>query len=169
MSELVRLARETVVWFALHATPPPPRPLCSPLLRRRGAAFVSIYRACGGLRGCWGTFIPHEPTLADEITRNSIGAASRDPRYPPVAASELDELSYSVDVLTLLREVQKLEGLAPNKDGLLVVSGEHYGLLLPGIAGIETPWQQYTLACRKADIPPDVPAKLYTFRVQRFA
>lgn len=141
----------------------------SSLLQQEAACFVSIKTNDGELRGCIGTIDPTVPTLAEELIANAVSAATRDPRFPPVAERELSQLRYSVDVLSKPEPAQ-FEELDPAIYGVIVVdeTGTQRGLLLPALEGIESARQQVEIASRKAGIAPDAPIKLYRFRVRRF-
>ncbi len=91
-------------------------------LPARAGAFVTI-REGGELRGCIGTIEPIEPDVAAEIVRSAILAATADPRFAPVAASELPRLSYSVSVLEPPEEVDSIDQLDPARFGVIVLSG----------------------------------------------
>jgi AmmeMemoRadiSam system protein A/AmmeMemoRadiSam system protein B len=133
------------------------------------ACFVSIKNLEGDLRGCIGTIEPVKQTLARELIANAINAATRDPRFPPVAAGELPRLRYSVDVLTAPEPATFAE-LDPARYGVIVEdqAGMRRGLLLPDLKGIETASQQVDIAARKAGIAPGTPLKFSRFRVERF-
>lgn len=168
-SELPALARrvvETLVHTGMQLKVPADLP---GLLSDRAACFVSLKTKDGELRGCIGTIEPMKETLAEEIISNAIGAATRDPRFHPVSADELNDLKYSVDVLTPA-EPTTLDQLDPNIYGVIVEdeSGEKRGLLLPDISGVDNVDQQVEIATRKAGIPLDAPIKLSRFQVQRF-
>ena len=139
------------------------------LLAARAACFVSIKTHDGDLRGCIGTIEPTKQNLGEELIANAINAASRDPRFDPVAASELSELRYSVDILAA-PEPATFADLDPKIYGVIVEdeSGARRGLLLPDIAGVNTASQQVEIAARKAGIPAGTPLKLSRFRVNRY-
>ena len=139
------------------------------LLQQRAACFVSIKTDRGELRGCIGTIEPAQPMLAEELVANAISAATRDPRFPPVAPAELSLLYYSVDVLSE-PEATCFEELDPARYGVIVEDEERTrrGLLLPDIEGVETARQQVEIAARKAGIEPGAPLWLYRFHVRRF-
>ena len=139
------------------------------LLAQRAACFVSIKTREGDLRGCIGTVEPMQATLAEELIHNAISAATRDPRFSPVAISELAHLRYSVDVLSP-PESASFEELNPKTYGLIVedARGGRRGLLLPDLEGVETAEQQLQIAARKAGIPHGADVKLYRFRVRRY-
>ena len=121
----------------------------------------------GELRGCIGTFQPTTDNLAAEVIQNAISAATRDPRFPPVAASELADLEYSVDVLSAPEKVQSKKELDPKKYGVIVVSGTRKGLLLPDLDGVDTVDDQISIASTKAGIYMDDDIELYRFEVRR--
>ena len=139
------------------------------LLGARAACFVSLKTHDGQLRGCIGTVEPVKDTLAEEIIANAINAATRDPRFSPVSAEELSQLSYSVDVLSA-PEPATLADLDPVVYGVIVEddSGSHRGLLLPDLEGVDTVAKQVEIAARKAGISSEAPLKLARFRVSRF-
>ena len=161
------LARQAVEQYVRHRdllTPPTDPP---PFLMDPGAAFVTL-RLGKALRGCIGTLGPTKPTLAHEIIANAVAAASSDPRFPPVAASELAVLLYEVDILSALEPIPDEGHLDAEQYGVVVQAGERRGVLLPAIEGVTSPRQQVTIARAKALIPPDQAVTLYRFTVTRF-
>lgn len=167
--ELPRLARRAVETFIREGQIIEKPFADSALLRERAACFVSIKTEEGDLRGCIGTIEPLKETLAEELIANAVSAATRDPRFPPVAPAELEHLRYSVDVLSE-PEPARFEELDPALYGVIVEdqAGLRRGLLLPDIEGIETATLQVEIAMRKAGIAPGTPLKLSRFRVERF-
>lgn len=139
------------------------------ILGARAACFISIKTRDGNLRGCIGTIEPVKETLGEELVANAISAATRDPRFSPVAESELPNLKYSVDILSV-PEPANFADLDPAVYGVIVEDelGLFRGLLLPDIPGVDTAQQQVDIAARKAGIPPGTPLKLSRFRVDRF-
>lgn len=168
---IIGLARNAVEAYVLgrRVVEPPPFPETSPL-GRPSACFVCIKTRARELRGCIGTVEPERGTLAEEVVSNAVKAATRDPRFPPVASDELPSLVYSVDVLGNL-EPTRFEDLDPVTFGVVVTdqSGARRGLLLPDIESIETADQQVGVAARKAGIKPGEPLRLYRFRTRRFS
>ena len=163
---LARLAIETFVRTGKKIAVPEN---AGAFLSARAACFVSIKTHAGDLRGCIGTIEPRKEDLAEELIANAINAASRDPRFDPVSASELADLRYSVDILAA-PEPASFADLNPHVYGVIVEdeSGTRRGLLLPDIAGVDTAQQQVQIAARKAGIPTGTPLKLSRFRVDRF-
>jgi len=106
--------------------------------------------------------------VAEEIITNAISSATRDPRFLPIAASELKDLSYSVDVLTKPEPIKSKDQLNPKKYGVIVESGLRRGLLLPDLEEVDTVDYQIDICRQKAGIMPDEPIKLYRFEVKRY-
>ncbi|RJX23273.1 MAG: AmmeMemoRadiSam system protein A [Dethiobacter sp.] len=138
-----------------------------PELGQPGAAFVSLKKR-GALRGCIGTIMPTKRTLAEEIAANAISAGLHDPRFPPVSSNELNELTYSVDVLTEPEKVEDLSTLDPQRYGVIVRRGRRSGLLLPALEGISTVEEQLGIARQKAGILPGETVEIYRFEVNRY-
>ncbi len=145
----------------------PPAPL-PPELQRRAGVFVSLKKH-GELRGCIGTFSPTTENIAAEIIRNAHAAANEDPRFNPVTTAELEQLEYSVDVLSEPLKIQTLDELDPKKYGVIVTKGYRKGLLLPDLEGVDTVDNQLHIAKRKAGIDPaDTDVEIYKFTVDRY-
>ena len=136
------------------------------LFARRAACFVSIKKR-GQLRGCIGTLEPAEADLGLEIARNARSAAFQDPRFPPVGTGELDDLTYSVDVLSPSRAA-KLDELDPKRFGVIVSCGWRRGVLLPDLPGVDTACGQVGIALQKAGIASDERYDLHCFTVTRY-
>jgi MEMO1 family protein len=172
-TSLPALARRAVETFVREGRAPKTDEVLtgesSSVLARPAACFVSIKTADGELRGCIGTVEPSRASLADELIANAVSAATRDPRFPPVAESELATLRYSVDILHA-PEPAEFADLDPKVYGVIVEDegARRRGLLLPDIAGVETAADQVQIAARKAGIGPRESVRLYRFRVERF-
>ena len=151
----VALARASVEAFVRTGRPlAHPGDLPPELEGARAGVFVSLHED-GELRGCIGTIEPVTGSIADEIIRNGVAAASEEPRFPPVRADELDALSYSVDVLFPPEPIGSPDELDPARFGVIVEKGWRRGLLLPNLDGVDTVEQQVAIARRKAGIGPD--------------
>lgn len=139
------------------------------LLSRRAGCFVSLHKE-GALRGCIGTTGPTQDTLADEIIRNAVNAATEDPRFPRVEAHELPDLVYSVDVLSEPEDISSPDELDVRRYGVIVSTDGFIpkrGLLLPDLAGVDTVEEQIAIACKKASIREDESYSLQRFTVER--
>lgn len=116
---------------------------------KRGV-FVSL-KKYGNLRGCIGTIFPTTESVAEEIMRNAIEAGIHDPRFDEVEEFELEDIVFSVDVLTE-PEPANYEDLNPKVYGVIVSGGRRRGLLLPDLEGVDTVDQQLSIALDKAGI-----------------
>jgi AmmeMemoRadiSam system protein A len=163
--QLARAAIEAYVQRGERRLPVDPIPA---ELQKPAACFVSVHKQDGRLRGCIGTIHPIEPTLAQEIARNAVAAATEDPRFLPIRAEELPGLEYSVDVLNEPEPVDSLERLDPKRYGVIVALGWRRGLLLPDLEGVNTVPLQVSIALEKAGIDPDEPFTISRFTVTRF-
>lgn len=166
MHPLVRLAKETVESYIKTGKVSPIKELTQEM-REQAGVFVSIKKH-GQLRGCIGTFEPTKANVAEEIVANAISSATRDPRFSPVTESELEDLEYSVDILTRPEPVTDISQLDPKKYGAIVECGFRRGLLLPDLEGVDTVEEQIAICRAKAGILPDEPIKLYRFQVKRY-
>lgn len=162
--QLSKMAVEAYIRDGVVLRPPDAPPA---ELREPGAVFVSLKKG-GALRGCIGTIEPCCPSLAEEAIANAISSATRDPRFLPVEAHELEQLHYSVDVLSPPEPISDLHELDPRRYGVVVEWGVRRGLLLPDLDGVNTAEQQVDIARRKAGIGSGEPVQLYRFLVQRF-
>ncbi len=167
MSPLVKIAKDAVEAYVTKGdTSHPPRKL-TPEMKKIAGVFVSIHKR-GQLRGCIGTFEPAQKNVAEEIITNAICSAARDPRFTPITPDELADLDYNVDVLTKPEPVEGKDQLDPKRYGVIVECGTRKGLLLPDLEGVDSVDYQIDICCRKADIGPDEPIKLYRFEVKRY-
>lgn len=175
---LVSLARKTI---ALHLTNNTVLDIgqaeWSPALKKTCAAFVTLTKN-GQLRGCIGHIIPQEP-LAECVRDNALAAAFSDPRFPPVRASELADLSIEVSVLTPPKELTYSNGqdlvakLTPGVDGVILKKDYRQATFLPQVwEQLPEPSQFLSHLCAKAGLDPnawrDGTLAVYTYRVQAF-
>jgi AmmeMemoRadiSam system protein A len=163
---VVQLAKETVERYVLDGKTPALGELAPEMIGRSGV-FVSLHKH-GELRGCIGTFEPTQEHVAAEIIANAVASATRDPRFPPVAPFELDDLEYSVDILGEPEPVSDMSQLDPERYGVIVESGGRRGLLLPDLEGVDTADDQISICRLKAGISGDEPVSLWRFEVRRF-
>ncbi|MCJ7791177.1 MAG: AmmeMemoRadiSam system protein A [Dehalococcoidia bacterium] len=165
---VVRLAKEAVESYIREGKTPKPKEL-TPEMREQAGVFVSLHKH-GQLRGCIGTFEPTKDNVAEEIMANAISSSTGDPRFPPVTASELGDLEYSVDILTKPEPVTDtdIDQLDPMAYGVIVESGWKRGLLLPALEGVDSVEEQIAICRLKAGISASEPVRLYRFQVRRF-
>ena len=162
---LVKLARDAVTKYITKSeTIPPPAPITGRLKENSGV-FVTIEKLEGNsrmLRGCIGYPMPILPLLEATID-SAINAAVNDPRFPPLDATELDEVVFEVSILTpltLLRVKNTKEYptlIKVGREGLVIEKGYCKGLLLPQVP-VEEGWDAETFlsaCCMKAGLQPD--------------
>ena len=175
---LVDLARASLH----HATGAVPiaAPQLNDWMNTPGASFVTLSEQ-GRLRGCIGSLIAQRSIIEDVIA-NATSAALRDPRFPPVTASEAPELNIEVSVLSPPRqlifqnEAHALWQLEPFKDGVIFMCEDmgvqYQSTFLPMV------WEQFpnpeefmSQLKNKAGLKVDFwssQVKIYTYQVQVF-
>ena len=175
---LVKLARDTITNYLLEKKVIGVPKDVDPLLKEDMGVFVTLTCA-GDLRGCIGYPEPVMP-LVNAVIDAAISAATRDPRFPPLRAGELDDIHVEVSVLTK-PEIIKVEKPSEyvgkvniGQDGLIVERGPYRGLLLPQVA-TEWHWDAEEFlsnTCMKAGLPTDCwlyeDVKIYKFHSQIF-
>jgi AmmeMemoRadiSam system protein A len=108
-----------------------------PGLSDMGASFVTLTEA-GQLRGCIGT-LSAVRALRDDVDRNAVNAAFRDPRFMPLSSDELDTVHVEVSVLSepefmqFTSEADALAQLRPGVDGVIFSSGCRQATFLPQV------------------------------------
>ena len=128
--------------------------------------FVTI-KDSGGLRGCIGTFLPTNDCIGEEIVENAISASTRDPRFPVIDISELEDLTITVDVLNTPEVLLDKSELDPLVYGVIVSSGYKKGLLLPNLKGIDTVKKQLKVVLNKAGIKKSEKYTIEKFTITR--
>lgn len=166
-SAVVQLARAVVEGYIREGQVPASLPELPDTLPAAAGVFVTLYKH-GQLRGCIGTTEATCSSLQAEIVQNAISAATADPRFAPVEREELEQLTYSVDVLGPAEPVADWHDLDPKIYGVIVEHGRRRGLLLPDLEGIDDAQEQVAIAKRKAGIEGEQAVQLYRFQVTRF-
>lgn len=168
LKDLARAAVES----AVKGIPPAEFTPASERLKEHYGAFVTITKH-GDLRGCIGRIIGDQP-LYLTIQQMAQAAAMEDPRFRPVEAAELPELEIEISVLTPLEEVKDVSAIVIGRDGLVIRSGYHSGLLLPQVA-TDYGWdveEFLAQTCQKAGLPRNAylkkDAKIYKFSAEVF-
>jgi uncharacterized protein len=170
--ELLRIARATLREHAYSGRIPPGKPHRETLLAP-AAVFVSL-RHQETLRGCIGSVDEDKP-LYRAVQEMAVAAASRDPRFEPVDADEIDGLSIQISVLGEPRPIAGPDDLVLGRDGVRVEVDGRRGLLLPQVAP-DAGWDAVTLlarTCAKAGLAEDAwrgpGAHLMAFTAQVFS
>lgn len=157
---LLSRARHAIA-HELGAEPLPPPD--DPRLSDRAATFVTLRRE-GALRGCIGSVRPQR-SLAEDVVLNAVGAAVRDPRFPPMTRGELPDVSVEVSLLSppefieFSGEDDLLGRLRPGIDGLILFSGCSSATFLPQVwEQLPEPAKFLSALKQKAGLAPDRPA-----------
>jgi AmmeMemoRadiSam system protein A len=164
-AQLLRLARSAVTEFVGRQAVIED-PTQNPKLLAPKGVFVTLKKR-GELRGCIGFIEPVAP-LSLAVIRAAIYAATEDPRFPPVGAGELKDLTFELSVLTPPKEITNCALVQVGRHGIVVSRGGQKGVLLPQVP-VENGWDRETYlqeGCLKAGLPPDAwrkGAKVFVF------
>jgi len=168
---LLELARKTIQDGVLRRKLPDAIPREGVFSERRGV-FVTLH-VRGRLQGCIGVTEPNE-SLGEAVARCAVGAAMEDPRFAPMKAHQLDDMSIEISLLSPLEPILS-EAIEVGRHGLLVVSHAHRGLLLPKVATEHRLTREQFLeeTCRKAGLPreawKDPGTRLFGFTCEVFS
>ncbi len=179
---LVELSRRTISdYLQSRRVPDVPKDVPPKFLEKCGV-FVTLNSLKGEgeeLRGCIGYPTPELP-LVEATIRAAIGAATQDPRFPPVDKKELHRIVVEVSVLTPPRPISVKEKkllvneIEVGRDGLIVERIWYKGLLLPQVP-VEWHWDCEEFLCQccmKAGLEPDAwllpDCKVYKFQALVF-
>lgn len=126
-----------------------------PVLEIPRATFVTLHER-GLLRGCIGSLEPQAP-LYRSVHENAVGAALRDPRFPPVSARELPRLVVDVSILSPIEPIAGPEAFRLGEHGIILEKGWHRAVYLPEVAPEQGWTVKETLCslCEKAGLTPD--------------
>ena len=167
---LLEMAREAIETYVRHKKTAKFE-VNDPALKTGSWAFVTIHKG-GRLRGCIGTFAsPNQ--LYKTIVDMAISAATKDPRFSPLTATELDEVSLEISVLSPLKEIKDTGEIVVGKHGLYIIKGRNRGVLLPQVA-IEHNMDRESFlenTCMKAGLGPGAwkdGATIFTFEADIF-
>lgn len=175
---LLDLAREAVARAARNQDPRTIDMETVPeSLQRQGASFVTLNKQ-GRLRGCIGSLQAQRPLVLD-VQQNAIGAALRDPRFPPVGPDEIDALTIEISVLSRPEPLQyhSLEDLChklrPGVDGVVIERGWRRATFLPQVWEKLADERQFLQRlCLKAGLSPSAYSSgdldVYTYQVEKF-
>ena len=142
-------------------------------LNQRNGCFVTIKRN-GQLRGCIGNFQSELP-IFKEVAHLAQASATKDPRFYPLNAEDLDNFTLEISVLSPLNKIEEIEEIEVGKHGIYIEKSFYRGVLLPQVA-TEHEWDRETFlkqTCIKAGLPTDAwqadDADIYVFSAQIFA
>ena len=132
-------------------------------------AFVTLRtRETHKLRGCIGRMTATTP-LQQTVRIMAIEAAFSDPRFPPLAAEEINSVSLEISALSPMEPCPDPASVEVGVHGLYIRHRGHSGVLLPQVP-VEQGWNQkeyLEYICVKAGLSPlsyqDRGAELFTF------
>jgi AmmeMemoRadiSam system protein A len=162
-SEVLQLARQAIK-NRVTQSPETTGGQVDESLRQPAAVFVTLWQETGdiedtdskSLRGCIGRLQPDFP-LYLAVRNAAVSAATRDPRFPPVAPEELEGLTIEIALLSPMEIVNDLQDIVIGRDGLVIEAYGRRGLLLPKVA-TRLGWDREEFlrnVCYKAGLPPD--------------
>lgn len=150
-----------------------------PALDEPARVFVSVYHG-ESLRGCIGLVHTARP-LREAVAKMAVSAATRDPRFPPMAVSELAELGIEISILgpfvpiPQARRNAAASFLTTGEHGVHLELDEKGALFLPQVA-TKFGWDASEFLDRlttKAELEPEAwrhpDATLEIFRVSSFS
>ncbi len=169
---LLALARHTAAQFLTTETFPLYQTHDPALLQPMGA-YVT-YEKGGELRGCLGRLEGDRPAYLN-VQYAAVASALTDPRFPPVTADELEQLTLQITLLEPMQQIASPDEIQIGHDGVMLRVGENKGALFLPQVPLEQGWSlEDTLVnlCRKAGLPDDAwqrpDARLYVFGGQWF-
>ncbi len=168
--ELLTVARKTINKYVRNSNIPEFN-VKSEKLKEKSGVFVTLKKK-GALRGCIGFVVAEEP-LYLAVRDMAISAATRDPRFPPLRPSEIDEIDIEISVLTPFRRVEDVDEIEVGRDGLMIRKDFMSGLLLPQVP-VEQGWDRKTFlehTCYKAGLPSNAwkDAEIWKFQALVFS
>lgn len=150
---ILKFARQVVVEAVTLGRLPEHVPSDGIFAERRGV-FVTL-RTNERLRGCIGVVEADTP-LGDSVARCAAGAALQDPRFAPMRVADLSSLQIEISLLSRPEPIA-INAIEIGRHGLIVVSGDRRGLLLPQVATEHNLNREQFLSetCRKANLLRD--------------
>jgi hypothetical protein len=140
----------------------------NPLLDWKCGVFCTLEKN-GKLRGCIG--IPYPTLRLKDALVEAATSVCHDPRFPPLAPEELDNIEIEISLLSEPKETTKEE--IKQGDGVIIKRGSFSALFLPQV------WKHFSTKeefmanlCLKAGLPPDAwkdeNTKIFKFGAQVF-
>jgi len=153
---LLRIARQSILDALLGRTHTLDTTLeLTERLKEPAGVFVTLTHG-GELRGCIGSVYPDAP-LFKAVAESAVNAALRDPRFPPLTLSDIEQTEIEISVMGPVTEVKEHGDIEVGRDGLILSGSGKKGLLLPQVA-TERGWDREKFlseTCVKAGLPAD--------------
>jgi len=175
---LLRLARQAMECGARgQKLPPVEAASLTPHLLESGASFVTL-TIDGDLRGCIGALEAYQP-LVDDVREHAVAAALEDPRFRPVAESELGRIKVEVSRLTPPSPLEYstsedlLAKLRPQVDGVILKHEFRRATFLPQVwEKIPDPAEFLDHLCAKMGVRSNLwrntKLQVYVYQVEEF-
>jgi AmmeMemoRadiSam system protein B/AmmeMemoRadiSam system protein A len=148
---LLAFARETILRYLTTETVPLPRSFPARLYFPQGA-FVTLKKD-GQLRGCIG-HMAEDIGLGQTVGAMALQAALHDPRFAPMALSEVSHLEIEISVLTPMKPIAGSEEIVIGRDGVFMSKAGASAVFLPQVA-VENKWNKSEMLdnlCLKAGL-----------------
>ncbi len=154
---------ELARWFSAHGN--------DPMLLAPAGAFVTLNHPeikpgrAGRLRACMGV-IEARQSVVDAVVHSAV-SASRDPRFPALEKSELEDLTVEVSLLSPSHKVPGPEAIRVGIHGVVLSKSGRGAVFLPQVAP-EQGWDRDTMLdhlARKAGLSTDAWRQGATFEV----
>lgn len=141
---LLTLARKTIEIYVKENRKPSIEELSitlTPTLKECFGVFVTLNKKSIAkaqdehkeLRGCIGSIYPTQ-ALYKGVQENAIAACSRDYRFSPVEASELNDIEIDINVLTPPKRIASYNDIVVGRDGVILSKGGAQSVFLPQVA-----------------------------------
>jgi AmmeMemoRadiSam system protein A len=150
--DLLKIARDTITTYVGSGSIPAVE-TASRGLNLESGCFVTI-KQHGQLRGCIGNFVSDQP-LYRLVQEMAVSAATRDPRFYPMKAHDLDAFELEISVLSPLELITSVDEIKVGTHGIYLMKNSSRGVLLPQVA-TEYGWDRGTFlrhTCLKAGLP----------------
>lgn len=160
--QALRLARYALEAAALGKRYRLPKYLPPEWVSRRAGVFLTLVQG-GRLRACWGTLEPQHRHVAEEIVAAAHGVLTRDVRFPPLRAEEVQQVRIILTFVASPPQPASPAHIRPREHGVLVRSGGRSAVVLPHEG--RTVRRMLSIARQKAGIRAGEPMEVYVFRV----
>lgn len=147
-----------------------------PELAKEKACFVTL-SIDHHLRGCIGSILPHRP-LIDDLISNTIAAAFKDPRFPPLSQEEFSHTSIEVSLLSIPQSVEYTDRndlkqiVRPFIDGIILRLGNQQATFLPQVweelSDFDLFFAHLGLKAGIGSDPLSYHPQIYTYQVEKF-
>lgn len=136
--KLLTIARGTIENLIVKKSSYPiDESILTPNMKVASGAFVTL-KEDGELRGCIGSFQADRP-LYRTIQSMAIASSTKDYRFKPVSADEVNKLEIEISVLTPMKKINSIDEIILGKHGIYIKKGMSGGTFLPQVAN-ETGW-----------------------------